>query len=327
MATIVKALAQKPVDGIRPFDVRRDLAAVADLVELCFAETLDQDGRLFLRRMRAAAQQKGLLQWAAATAEWASAPFTGYVWLESGRVIGNASLVPYYLRGERFFLIANVAVHPDYRRRGIARALTERAIAHARQRGASSVWLHVREENQVAENLYRSQGFIERTRRTTWQSMPTYVAVEPAMGAQFTPAHAQDWHILQKWFQENYPPELAWYLMFNAQLFRPGIWGALLRLINGSNVMQWAARGRREVQAAVGWQITNRSANSIWLAAPGDADEQIVRDLLQFVRWRLSPERPLTLDYPAGSLRQAIESAGFREHQTLLWMELPLIRQ
>ena len=45
MAAITKTIASSSTDSqLRPFDARRDLGAVADLVELCFADTLDSEG-------------------------------------------------------------------------------------------------------------------------------------------------------------------------------------------------------------------------------------------------------------------------------------------
>ena len=54
-------------------------------------------------------------------------PVSGYVWEDSGRITGNVSLMPVNKDGSRAFMIANVAVHPDYRRLGIGRVLTEQA--------------------------------------------------------------------------------------------------------------------------------------------------------------------------------------------------------
>jgi ribosomal-protein-alanine N-acetyltransferase len=55
--------------------------------------------------------------------------------------------------------ITNLAVHPDYRRRGVARALLEAMLAGARQRGVELVFLEVRPTNAEAIGLYASFGF------------------------------------------------------------------------------------------------------------------------------------------------------------------------
>ena len=53
--------------------------------------------------------------------------------------------------------IVEVAVHPDYRRRGIAKALITSAVNSAE--GLHTVFLEVRESNVPAVKLYESFGF------------------------------------------------------------------------------------------------------------------------------------------------------------------------
>jgi ribosomal protein S18 acetylase RimI-like enzyme len=51
-------------------------------------------------------------------------------------------------------------VSPRYRRRGIARALVEKAIAHAKANGVRRINLTVFVPNEPAVHLYRSLGFV-----------------------------------------------------------------------------------------------------------------------------------------------------------------------
>ncbi len=55
--------------------------------------------------------------------------------------------------------IATIAVHPEWRRRGIATALLRVALAAAIRRGAILATLEVRQSNIPAQELYRSFGF------------------------------------------------------------------------------------------------------------------------------------------------------------------------
>ena len=55
--------------------------------------------------------------------------------------------------------IHNVAVHPRYRRQGVARTMLGEIIENARKRGLRRMTLEVRTSNDAAQTLYRSLGF------------------------------------------------------------------------------------------------------------------------------------------------------------------------
>jgi len=55
--------------------------------------------------------------------------------------------------------IHNIAVHGDFRRRGLGRSLLGNVINEARSRALSRVTLEVRKSNTVAQKLYESLGF------------------------------------------------------------------------------------------------------------------------------------------------------------------------
>ena len=153
---------------IRAFDVRTDLLSVSDLVELCFADRLTPDGQALLRKMRSSAHSRRFQEWAYSMAGRVSMPFTGYVWEENDEIIGNLSLIPYQIGSKHYYMIANVAVHPDYQRKGIARSLVREALDFLMPRKLDGIWLQVDEGNQAAVDLYIRHGFKEISRRTTW---------------------------------------------------------------------------------------------------------------------------------------------------------------
>ena len=61
--------------------------------------------------------------------------------------------------------ILNIAVHPDYRRRGVGFCLLNATIGEAIAKQASSVTLEVRRANLAARQLYRKLKFEERRLR------------------------------------------------------------------------------------------------------------------------------------------------------------------
>jgi ribosomal-protein-alanine N-acetyltransferase len=56
--------------------------------------------------------------------------------------------------------VLNLVTHPEHRRRGLARALMNELLAHARAHGARRLLLEVRRSNHPAIALYRSLSFV-----------------------------------------------------------------------------------------------------------------------------------------------------------------------
>lgn len=68
--------------------------------------------------------------------------------------------------------ITNVAVSPDFRRRGAARRLIAELIARAKEKGLAFVTLEVRESNAPAIALYVGAGFAPVGTRKNFYSNP-----------------------------------------------------------------------------------------------------------------------------------------------------------
>ena len=73
--------------------------------------------------------------------------------------------------------INNVAVRPEFRRRGIGAALLEQVIHEARRRKANTAFLEVRSANHAAQSLYEKCGFRAIARRANYYSEPREDAV------------------------------------------------------------------------------------------------------------------------------------------------------
>ena len=66
----------------------------------------------------------------------------------------------------------NIAVHPEYRRRGIAQELVHRLVTALRQKEVRCLTLEVRASNEPAKALYSSLGFEQVGRRPNYYRNP-----------------------------------------------------------------------------------------------------------------------------------------------------------
>lgn len=107
---------------------------LAELERLCFSEPWSEDG---LR------------------AELGNETARFLVAEQNGQVAGYAGM--HAVCGEGY--IANIAVFPAYRGRGVGRALLQGLIAMARRGQYAFITLEVRAGNRPAISLYESEGF------------------------------------------------------------------------------------------------------------------------------------------------------------------------
>lgn len=62
-----------------------------------------------------------------------------------------------------------ISVHPDYQRKGLAKAMIQKVFSIALQKGMTSLWLNVQKENHTAQLLYKSLGFrLTQTESNAW---------------------------------------------------------------------------------------------------------------------------------------------------------------
>lgn len=316
---------------IRPFDAKRDLLQVADLIELCFADTLNSEGLSYIQQMRRAAQDRHRLYSTWSTGYFSAIPPFGFVWEQEEKIIGNLSIIPFHTSRGFAYLIANVAVHPEFRRRGIAQALTERALAYIHERGEKTAWLHVRDDNPAAIQLYRKLGFQERMRRTSWiypppgndhqqpslQTAP-FFHLENELTIQ--PRHSADWKSQSIWLGKDYPDQFSDHLAINKTCLVPGIIGWLASSWNNTYFQHWSAYHRQQLAGVASLEVTHQKKYTLWLALNPQYESEAAYALLTHLMRNRHSQRQISLDYPAYRAEEAIRAAGFYSEQTLIWM-------
>ena len=121
--------------------------AVAELEKLCFSEPWSENS--------VASELKNKL------ALWLVAE-------EDGRVAGYIGSQTCGDESD----VMNVAVHPDFRRRGIAEALVKDLVEQLKAIGSRCLTLEVRASNDPAIALYEKMGFLEVGRRKNYYRNP-----------------------------------------------------------------------------------------------------------------------------------------------------------
>ncbi|MBC7222353.1 GNAT family N-acetyltransferase [Candidatus Bipolaricaulota bacterium] len=140
-----------------------DFPGVMDVLSASFPEEMDfwgitqtqAEGLLFFYRLATVLQKL------------TGPRFKFFVAKLGEEVVGTAMIE----RRKNFAYLEAVAVHPEHRGKGYARALVSRAIEEAFSWGPDRVVLRVREDNFPAKNLYLSLGFVpfERIATLVWE--------------------------------------------------------------------------------------------------------------------------------------------------------------
>jgi len=314
--TSLAATRAQARSGMRPVDSKRDLVGLADLIELAFAEGMDPSGRRMAQEMRRFGRL-GWLGWLIGRLVLPPAAYpNGYVWIEGGRLVGNASLMPVESDRERW-VMANVAVHPAYRRRGIARRLVGACIDLARRRLVREIVLQVRPETPGAANLYRSFGFVDAGTRVTWRlaDSPRLAAAPglPARRRRPEDGEAQ-WHLARR----VSPLGLLWPHPLRRSIFRTEAWYA------ADAWTHWVWPERGPIRACLMVRPELGGGRQMILLTEPEAAGSAEAPLLERALTERAGVRNVSLESFAGDGEAAVRAAGFREEHRLIWMSLNL---
>jgi ribosomal protein S18 acetylase RimI-like enzyme len=315
-------MIEKPNFLVQRLDKTRDIDQMADLIDLCFGEQMDPDGKKYLNYLRNIARQNNSFVALFEDSIRYTPSIDGFVCRTNDRLIGNINISSYQDANEKILFISNVAVHPDYRNQGIAKQLVQKAIDYAWQLHFTSVWLQVRKENEIAHHVYSSIGFKDWGIRDTWVIQPTTLCNdEKSPNILITSRRIVDWQKQEEWLKNIYPAEIRWQLEICSLNFRPQILQFIKNVISGRIFLHWSFEDQKILVGVITWQPSFRFADQLWMALQPGFEDQVIENAFPFIQKQLMQKKPLLLDLPEGLGSNALPKVGFKKMHTLRWMK------
>jgi ribosomal protein S18 acetylase RimI-like enzyme len=205
---------------MRALDYRRDLESLGELISLAFAGELEALGLDFRSEIATIKRLAPLVAVLSIISDDFRHLLDGYVFEDQGRIIASVT-VQRQSSATGCWEIGTVATHPDYRRRGLARRLVERAVEHVQALGGKVCTLEVRADNTAAYSLYRSLGFSHYDSITDLklEELPQVVAM-PANGYVIGPIELQDWEARYDLARRETPSQVQAFLPVREGAYR-----------------------------------------------------------------------------------------------------------
>ncbi len=314
--------AGKRAGKIRALNPSTDLRAVANLIELCFRDTIDDDGRDYIRYLRKIASEKSSIYLGVGRPQHPLAPIQGFIFEVNGEIVGNLSMIPFHKNGDFVYLIANVAVHPDFRRQRIAFDLTARSLKYASEKSAKSAWLQVRDDNPAAIELYQQMGFIERCRRSTYTiKSREKLSQHPNHKFKISNRKKNEWEKQHQLMLKVYPDEVRWNLGLRERRFTPGFWNEVSRMLSGISISNISISNGNQLLGFAALERTSLFADNLWIMTEEKYDEQVIRAAVPYFRSAKINLRPQSVNYPDNRGENVFLDLGFEKNHTLIWME------
>jgi ribosomal protein S18 acetylase RimI-like enzyme len=312
--------------GVYPFNSRKHLHQVVDLVSAVFGPELDEDGRNALQEIQAVGWLGPVLG-GLLSSNLLGEFVAGYVWIEGGRVLGNVTLQRADYGGTRW-RISNVAVAPEHRGRGIARSLMLSAISEIASQGGSWALLQVRVDNAPARKLYAALGFSNVCQDGIWK-LHGRPANLPAVGVELQRLPALAWRDRLELAQAAQPQLASWLSPVAPELYRSdplralgeaiGTWTGLYQ------VQRWGVRQHGLLEGAVEvWASALGETHRLRLAvrpkARGRLEAALVSQGLRALT--AAPFAPVVVEHSGDHAEgvAALEAVGFRPQRILLTM-------
>lgn len=305
------------------------MRGVADLIELCFARELDQGGQGILNEMRLAGRlglvANGLLALGLLRQPWTE----GFVCLAAGRVVGCVNTAPMEKRPGTW-LIVNVAVHPNHRRQGLARALMQASLGYIVRAGGRTAWLEVDADNTGAIQLYEQLGFTYLTTRTLW-TRAAHLALPLRTPPAFTlrPRRAEEWEAHLALARAVRPDGLEWHKPLRPADFQTTVWRWVLNALSEQSEEHWVvpAPDPPELLGSLTVRRNWADGNRLIVLTRPDYRQALTRPLLVHGLHRLGQAMGIIrIEHPTDdeAARTALRELEFQPARAVRWMQKEL---
>jgi ribosomal protein S18 acetylase RimI-like enzyme len=308
---------------VRQIDPWRDGRAVANLLESAFRdEIIDDTGQRLINALRNHGMFDAL----------AFGFGTGFVWVEEGHVVGNASVQRNFMRRDTW-IIGNVATLPSHRNRGIGRAVVDACVGHAMNKGARFVALQADAANAPALHLYEKVGF-ERLGEVSHYLRPSLHALPmppPDRAGMLHRARWSDRHAVWALAMRNVPDVLTFAEPYDSSMHRLGLRWSVMNALNGNPEQWWMMEGpstRAPAGAARTRANIEGSNHAVELLLGDEAGADEGRSLLRAALERLRDyaAKPIysAQSQPHVAAHAALSAEHFQLTRTLVHMRLAL---
>ncbi len=319
MTATILAKSSGSATGMRPVDPKRDMRALAELIEVAFSNNLEAGSERMLGWMKF----MGRLGWVGWILSFYLLPPAarprGFVWEVEGRLVGNASVLPVGGHPRRWILV-NVAVHPDFQRQGIAHRLVKASVAYVRDHKGRVLLLQTESENRGVQELYTALGFDTIARRTTWVGKFERNEYQSMPKGRARARSGNEWREQATLARRTHPEGLIWPYPPESSIYRSvGLMDSIL--IGGGRHWVVQENGALVGSLSLRWSPEIDAWRMLLVVDP-QAHEQVERELLVCGLGDLPTRKArIELEYPTGIAEVQLRDLGFEEKRRLTWMK------
>ena len=316
---MILAKSSDSATGMRPVDPKRDMRALAELIEVAFSSNLEAGSERMLGWMKF----MGRLGWPGWVLSFYLLPPAarprGFVWEVEGRLVGNASVLTVGGHPRRWILV-NVAVHPDFQRQGIARRLVEACVAYVHEHKGRVLLLQTESDNRGVQELYAQLGFETIARRTTWVGKFDRRRFRSTPKGRARARFREEWREQAALARRIHPEGLIWPYPPGSSIYHSvGLVDSLL--LGGERLWVVCEEGALVGSLSLRWS-TEVDAWRMLLVVDPKAHEQVERELLVCGLSELPSQKArIELEYPTGIAEDQLCDLGFEEKRRLTWMK------